>query len=48
MKGKKSSVLLNSSSYHNRRRKVSEYWKDKSSQLERCFNLSNGERAKKR
>ncbi len=48
MKGKKSSVLLNSNSYHNRRRKVSEYWKDKSSQLERCFNLSNGERAKKR
>ena len=48
MKGKKCSVLLNPSSYHNRRRKVSEYWKDKSSQLNRCFNLSHSERAKKR
>ena len=48
MKKKQSSVLLNLSSYHNRRRKVSEYWKDKSSQLERCFILSHGERAKKR
>lgn len=48
MKGKKSSVLLNSSSYHNRRRKVSEYWKDKQSKLDRRFNLSHGEGAKKR
>ena len=48
MKGKKSNVLLNLSSYHNRRRMISEYWKDKSSQLNRCFNLSHGERAKKR
>ena len=48
MKGKKSSVLLNLSSYHNRKRMISEHWKDKQSKLDRRFNLSHGERAKKR
>ena len=48
MKEKKSSVLLNPSSYHNRRRKVSEYWKDKSSKLNGCFNPSYGKRIKKK
>ena len=45
---KKSTALLNLYSYHNKKRSISEHWKDKSSKLNGCFNPSHGERAKKK
>lgn len=45
---KKSTALLNLYSYHNKKRSISEYWKDKSLKLNECFNLSHGERGKKK
>ena len=48
MKKKQSTALLNLYSYHNKKRSITEHWKDKSSKLNGCFNPSHGERAKKK
>lgn len=45
---KKSTALLNLYSSHNTKRSISEHWKDKSSKLNRCYNPSHSERAKKK
>ena len=45
---KKSTALLNLYSYHDRKRSITEHWKDKSSRLNVYFNRSHSERAKKK
>ena len=45
---KKSTALLNLYSYHDRKRSITEHWKDKSSRLNVYLNRSHSERAKKK
>ena len=45
---KKSTALLNLYSYHDRKRSITEHWKNKSSRLNVYLNRSHSERAKKK